>query len=597
MIDFAQAKIELIEEYTSLRKRKNEEVVAFHAGMNYLIDYLSGKKERLNDYIPPEEVYGVRTMKNVARQREKEYRQKMEKIEKLETELQEKRKKEREEIEKQQKAFKEKLRKEKEAEMAQFKKKYEQEQKARAYNPLLQEARADERKIKLAIRREAYALLLKQQINSLQGYYLEQKRIINKLQQQYNKLQSKLPLTKGVSKVVVATDSFKGCLTSEEAEEAIAQGVRAVWPKCHVVCLPVADGGEGVQHILTGLTGGSSVTLAVHNPLMELCEASYGLSGDGKIAFIETAAASGLPLIAPERRNPMLATSYGTGELIRHALDRGCRNFIIGLGGSATNDAGLGMLQALGFRFLNEAGEELARPEEGYAIGGAQLAEVASIDYNGVHPGLHNSHFIAACDVQNPLYGPRGAAYVFAPQKGADAEMVEKLDEGLRHIARIIRRDFLRDISSIPGAGAAGGIGGAMLGFLDAKLKSGIALLLDTYNFATHIQDADFIITGEGRADRQSLMGKVASGVLERARSRHVPVIMLAGSVEETKALNEAGFQGVFPIQSAPLSLEEAMNPDTTRANLERTAEQVCRLIRKQQKCIQVNKEQSNGLS
>ena len=585
MIDFAQAKIDLIEEYTSLKKRKNEEVVAFHAGMNYLIDYLSGKKERLNDYIPAEKVYGVRTMKNVARLWEKEYSQKMEK---LEAGLQEERRKDRSELEEKLKTFKERLRKEKRAEMARFKKEYEQEQKANACNSGLtpQEIKAEEQNIRLTLRREAYARLLKQQINSLQGRCSKQKKMINKLLQQYNKLQSKFPLTKGVGKVVVATDSFKGCLTSEEAEEAIAKGVRAVWPKCRVVCLPVADGGEGVQRILTGLTGGSTVSLTVHNPLMERCEACYGLSGDGKIAFVETAAASGLPLIAPERRNPMLTTSYGTGELIRHALDRGCRDFIVGLGGSATNDAGLGMLQALGFRFLNEAGEELARPEEGHAICGAQLAEVATIDYSGVHPGLPESHFIAACDVQNPLYGLRGAACVFAPQKGADAEMVGKLDEGLRHIARIIERDFLRDVSSIPGAGAAGGIGGAMLGFLNAQLKSGITLLLDTYSFATHIQDADFVITGEGRADRQSLMGKVASGVLERARLLHVPVVMLAGSVEETKALNEAGFQGVFPILSAPLSLEEAMDPDTARANLERTAEQVCRLIRKQQKSI-----------
>ena len=222
-----------------------------------------------------------------------------------------------------------------------------------------------------------------------------------------------------MKKVVIAIDSFKGCLPSAEAGKAAAEGIRSVFPKCEILSLPIADGGEGMLDVLIAATNGREVQISAHNPLMEWHDTYYGISEDGKTAFIEMASISGLPLVPPEKRNPMLTTSYGTGELIRDALERGCRNFIIGIGGSATNDAGLGMLQALGFRFLDKEGKIL---ETG---NGKILMEVASIDTSFVHPDLRTSHFTVACDVQNPFYGLEGAAYIFAPQKGADRKMVE----------------------------------------------------------------------------------------------------------------------------------------------------------------------------
>ena len=229
-----------------------------------------------------------------------------------------------------------------------------------------------------------------------------------------------------MKKVVIAIDSFKGCLSSAEAGKAAAEGIRSVFPECEILSLPIADGGEGMLDVLIAATNGREVQISAHNPLMEWHDTYYGISEDGKTAFIEMASISGLPLVPPEKRNPMLTTSYGTGELIRDALERGCRNFIIGIGGSATNDAGLGMLQALGFRFLDKEGKIL---ETG---NGKILMEVVSIDTSFVHPDLRTSHFTVACDVQNPFYGLEGAAYIFAPQKGADRKMVEALDTGLR---------------------------------------------------------------------------------------------------------------------------------------------------------------------
>lgn len=232
-----------------------------------------------------------------------------------------------------------------------------------------------------------------------------------------------------MKKAVLAIDSFKGCLTSAEAEAAAAEGVHAALPECEVIRIPVADGGEGMLDVLIAATHGKSISVQAHGPLMELREARYGISGDGQTAFIEMAAISGLPLVAPEKRNPMQTTTFGTGELIRDALQRGCRHFIIGLGGSATNDAGLGMLRALGFRFPDKTGNV-----SGY--GGQMMGKVDSIDTSSVHPLLSGCTFTAACDVRNPFYGTDGAAYVFAPQKGADAAMIEALDAGMRHLPR-----------------------------------------------------------------------------------------------------------------------------------------------------------------
>lgn len=376
-----------------------------------------------------------------------------------------------------------------------------------------------------------------------------------------------------IRKAVLAIDSFKGCLTSAEAEAAAAEGIHAALPECEVVRIPVADGGEGMLDVLIAATHGKSIRVQAHGPLMELRETRYGISGDGRTAFIEMAAISGLPLVAPEKRNPMLTTTFGTGELIRDALTRGCRDFIIGLGGSATNDAGLGMLQALGFRFLDKAGNTL-----GY--GGRIMGEVDTVDTTAVHPLLGECTFAAACDVRNPFCGTDGAARVFAPQKGADTAMTEALDAAMRHLAAVIRRSTGKDVSSCPGAGAAGGMGGSLSAFLDAGLKPGVQLLLETQHFAERIKDADLIITGEGKSDRQTVMGKVPYGILAEARKQGIPVILIAGSIEDTELLARAGFHGIFSIVPGPVALEEAMQPEFARMNIRRTVEQLCRIIR-----------------
>lgn len=376
-----------------------------------------------------------------------------------------------------------------------------------------------------------------------------------------------------MKKAVLAIDSFKGCLTSAEAEAAAAEGVHAALPECEVIRIPVADGGEGMLDVLIAATHGKSISVQAHGPLMELREARYGISGDGQTAFIEMAAISGLPLVAPEKRNPMQTTTFGTGELIRDALQRGCRHFIIGLGGSATNDAGLGMLRALGFRFPDKTGNV-----SGY--GGQMMGKVDSIDTSSVHPLLSGCTFTAACDVRNPFYGTDGAAYVFAPQKGADATMIEALDAGMRHLAAVIFRTTGKDISSCPGAGAAGGMGGSLSAFLNAELKPGIQLLLEMQNFAEQIKDADLIITGEGKSDRQTVMGKVPYGILTEARKQHIPVVLIAGGIEDTDILTRAGFHGIFSITPSPVVLEQAMQPEFARMNIRRTVEQICRIIR-----------------
>lgn len=375
-----------------------------------------------------------------------------------------------------------------------------------------------------------------------------------------------------MKKIVIAIDAFKGCLTSLEAGQAAAEGVRLVYPGCEICCLPVADGGEGVSDVLVAAFDGRFRTLQAHGPLMEMRDTRYGISGDGQTAFIEMATISGLPLVPPEKRNPMLTTTWGTGELIRDALEQGCRDFIIGIGGSATNDAGLGMLQALGFRFLDTAGRELG-------TGGRILAEVDKVDASSVHPALKEARFRVACDVVNPFYGPEGAAYIFAPQKGADAGMVKDLDAGLRSLAEVIYRSTGKDISRQPGAGAAGGMGGGLMAFLDAALEPGIRLLLDALHFSDHIREANLIITGEGRADRQTTMGKVPSGILEEANRRHIPVVLLAGSIADADCLNKAGFRGVFSVTPGPVTLEEAMEPSFARANIRRVAAQICHLV------------------
>lgn len=401
--------------------------------------------------------------------------------------------------------------------------------------------------------------------------YLQAGSILQKIDYQLFKMKPQ--------KIVIAIDSFKGCLTSAEAGEAAAQGVHAACPECQTIVLPVADGGEGMLDVLLAASNGKRITVRAHDPLMQPCDASYGISGDGNTAFIEMAAISGLPLVPADKRNPMKTTTFGTGELIRDALERGCLRFVIGLGGSATNDAGLGMLQALGFRFFDKEGHEVGSMKKGIALCGALLSAISSIDSSSAHPALKKACFTAACDVRNPFFGPNGAAHVFAPQKGADADMVKELDIAMQHLSDVIFHTTGKDVSLHPGAGAAGGMGGGLHAFLDAQLKPGIELLLETLDFAEKIKDADLLITGEGKSDRQTLMGKVPSGILQEARRQHIPVILLAGAIEDAGILNAAGFRGVFSITPSPISLEQAMQPEFAQENIQRTVEQICRIF------------------
>lgn len=376
-----------------------------------------------------------------------------------------------------------------------------------------------------------------------------------------------------LKKIVVASDSFKGSVSSAEVADCVEVAIHRVFPDCEVVKIPVGDGGEGTVDSLIAEMKGREVRCVVHDPLMRPIEVSYGLSGDGRIAILEIAAAAGLTLVPVAERNPLLTTTYGVGEMIKDALCRGCRRFLIGIGGSATNDAGMGLLQALGFRFLDEHGKVLGQ-------GGEALERVHSVDDAGVLSSLRESSFTLACDVCNPFYGEQGAAYVFAWQKGADEAMIQRLDRGLRRFADVIQKTTGIRVDDLPGAGAAGGLGGGLVAFLGATLKSGIQVVLEACRFEERIQGADLIVTGEGRIDRQTCMGKTPFGVLQAGMRHGIPVIALGGSVEEVDALNQKGFLAVFPILPYPVSLEQAMEKAFTCQNIIRTLEQLLRVSR-----------------
>ena len=344
-----------------------------------------------------------------------------------------------------------------------------------------------------------------------------------------------------VMKIAIAIDSFKGSLSSKDAEKAVEEAIHTIMPECETTCIPIADGGEGTLSVIMEITGATLHTVHAHNPCMEIIPAQYGISNDGETAFIEMAAISGLPLIQKEQQNPMETTTFGTGELILDALQKGCTRFIVGIGGSATNDAGTGMLQALGFKFLNHEGKPLKQ-------GGKILIDIESIDHSEVSPLLKNAHFIVGCDVRNPFYGPEGSAFVYARQKGADDAMITTLDEGMRNFAQVIAEETGRDIAHVAGSGAAGGMGGGMMAFLNAKLKSGADLLLEISRFDERAAHADLIITGEGRIDKQSLMGKIPGKILAKGIELGIPVIALAGCIEDETLLKEAGFAGIYAI-------------------------------------------------
>ena len=357
-----------------------------------------------------------------------------------------------------------------------------------------------------------------------------------------------------MKKVLIASDSFKGCLSSEEVAGAVSAVIRELFPTCETVCLPMADGGEGTAEALQEALGGFFRAKTVQGPLDEPVEAAYLQAGT--LAVVEMARASGLPLVPPEQRNPSLTTTYGTGELIADAIRQGCRDFLVGIGGSATNDGGMGVLAALGWRFLGADGRAL-RPV------GASLGKVQGIDGQNALPVLKECRFRVACDVDTPFCA---AATVFAPQKGADAAMVRTLEKGMDHFAEIVWKHTGVDLRGIPGTGAAGGLGGALHAFLGAELIPGAELVLDAMGFDAIARGADLVITGEGRMDGQTLQGKAPTAVLAHANRLGIPVLALVGSLAGPKP---EGFRDVLPITPPDMPLAEALRPETARRNIQ----------------------------
>ena len=427
-------------------------------------------------------------------------------------------------------------------------------------------------------------------------------------------------------KILIAIDSFKGSLSSKEAGEAIKSGILRIIPDTEVLISPLADGGEGTVETLVEALGGSLETVRVKGPLFQEVEAHYGILSesekfqaeiksdthretlpenpskahseahsdahleapseidsqyspkDGKLAVMEMSQASGITLVSPEERNPLKTGSYGVGEMILDAYHKGCRRFLIGIGGSATNDGGIGMLSALGFRFTKENGEEISPCGEG-------LKDLARIENTFVSKDLLQCSFQIACDVENPLYGENGASLVYGFQKGGNMEMLSQMDLWMKHYSELTKKYNPSANPEAPGSGAAGGLGFAFRSFLQGELKSGVSLILEETNLSEKMQGADLVITGEGRLDEQSAMGKAPIGVAKLAKTQGIPVIAFAGAVAEgAKSCNQAGIDAYFPILRGISTLEEAMNKENARRNLEDTVEQVIRLYHLQHK-------------
>lgn len=374
-------------------------------------------------------------------------------------------------------------------------------------------------------------------------------------------------------KVVIAIDSLKGSLSSMEAGMAIKDGILAAKPDAEVIVKPLADGGEGTTDALIEGMNGERIDLTVTGPMHTPVDAYYGYLKDTNTAVMEMASAAGITLVPDSEKNPLLATSYGVGEMINDAIQRGCRNFIIGIGGSVTNDGGIGMLKALGVRFLDENGEDAGE-------GGQALAKVARIDVSGMNPLLKECHIQVACDVNNPLCGENGSTYVYGPQKGVTEDMKKTLDEAMAHFARVTSETLENDYMNIPGAGAAGGLGYAFLAYTGAALTPGIELILDAVELEEELSGADVVVTGEGRLDFQTAMGKAPVGVARLAKKYNAKVIAFAGSVtKEATACNNEGIDAFFPILRSVCTLAEAMDPVAARNNMTATVEQVFRLL------------------
>jgi len=429
-------------------------------------------------------------------------------------------------------------------------------------------------------------------------------------------------LRRQIMKILIAIDSFKGSLSSKEAGEAIKTGILRVVPDAEVLISPLADGGEGTVETLVEALGGSLETVRVKGPLFQEVEAHYGILSesekfqaetesnphretlpknhskecseahsdtpsetdsqyspkDGKLAVMEMSQASGITLVSPEERNPLKTGSYGVGEMILDAYHKGCRRFLIGIGGSATNDGGIGMLSALGFRFTKENGEEISPCGEG-------LKDLARIENTFVSKDLLQCSFQIACDVENPLYGENGASLVYGFQKGGNKELLSQMDLWMKRYSELVKEYNPAANPEVPGSGAAGGLGFAFRSFLQGELKSGVSLILEETNLSEKMQGADLVITGEGRLDEQSAMGKAPIGVAKLAKTQGIPVIAFAGAVAEgAKSCNQAGIDAYFPILRGISTLEEAMEKENARRNLEDTVEQVIRLYHLQHK-------------
>lgn len=373
-------------------------------------------------------------------------------------------------------------------------------------------------------------------------------------------------------KIVIAPDSWKESLTALEVANHIAQGFREIFPEAEYQLIPLADGGEGTVEAMVAATGGRKITVPVIGPLGEEIDAFFGLDSTGRRAFIEMAAASGIEIVPPAQRNPLITTSWGTGELIRHALDAGARHLIIGIGGSATNDGGAGMAQALGAKLLDKDGKPLGQ-------GGGALQRLARIDLSGLDKRLAACRIDVACDVNNPLTGEQGASAIFGPQKGATPDMVKQLDENLAHYAEVIKRDVQREVLTLPGGGAAGGMGAALFAFCGAQLRPGIEIVTEALGFEEAVRGASLVITGEGRLDSQSVHGKVPVGVARVARRHNIPVIGIAGSLTaDVGVVHRHGIDAVFSVLYRLCTLEEALSE--AGDNLQKAARNIAAALR-----------------
>ncbi|MGI6285908.1 glycerate kinase [Neomoorella humiferrea] len=375
-----------------------------------------------------------------------------------------------------------------------------------------------------------------------------------------------------MKRIVIAPDSFKESLDAPAVAAAIAAGIKRVFPDAETVMVPMADGGEGLTSTMVAATGGRTITTTVTGPLGQPVQATWGILGDGTTGVVEMAQASGLPLVPREKRNPLYTTTYGTGELIAQALDAGCRRLIVGIGGSATNDGGAGMAQALGVRLLNAEGKDIGRG----AIG---LEELNRIDIEGLDPRIKETEILVACDVDNPLCGPRGASAIYGPQKGATPEMIPRLDAALARLADVIKRDLGKDVRELPGAGAAGGLGAGLVAFLGATLRRGIDLVMETLDLDGILaKGADLVITGEGEINHQTAFGKVPAGVARLACKYGIPVVALAGSIGEGAAtVYDHGIKGFMSIVPRPLPLAYCLENAATL--LTDAAERLMRLL------------------